>query len=101
MIGKRLKLGIISDVNDQMEVKEELADVKIEQGEELKYVCPVCAKRFLYMFTLGRHMANQKCYEIKLEKNQSNVAGARGGDRENCINISDTSDDDDGTYYIT
>ena len=80
--------------------KEEVVDVKIEEGNEVKYVCPVCTKRFVYMFTLGRHMAKQECLGIKVEENENNSAGARGSDRENCINISDSSDDDVGTNYI-
>jgi hypothetical protein len=51
-----------------MEVKEEEVEVKVEDGQS-KYLCPDCHKRFLYSFTLGRHMAAQECLkEVKLEE---------------------------------
>ena len=85
---------------DRVGVKEEVVDVKVEDGEEAKYACPVCKRRFLYMFNLGRHMAAQECIQVQVKSEQTQTltqTQTRGGsDRESAIHISD----DEGTYLF-
>ena len=59
-----------------LRVKEEEVEVKVEDGQS-KYLCADCHKRFLYSFTLGRHMAAQECAkEVKVEEIARSEASA-------------------------
>ena len=73
-----------------MEVKreEDVVSVKVEDSQEdSQYACPVCGKRFMYTFTLGRHMVN--CANVKVEV-------CRGSD-DGVVSILDSSE---GTVFI-
>ena len=80
-----------------MQVKREAeeATVKSETADDSQYKCPVCGKRFMYTFNLGRHMMEQNCAQVKAE--ERSTRGLEG----DVITITDSSDDDGMFYFIS
>ena len=79
-----------------MSVKQEVIDIKGEENEENEpqYPCPMCAKRFFGMVTLGRHMVRKECTKPDIKPRF--VAKVR----DECFIVPDSSDEEIGRISL-